>query len=133
MLKILFICGKNKMRSPTADVHFSSYAGIQTDSAGVSRDADQLLTPEQIEWSDIIFFMERKYLKRVSDKFGKQLAFKKVICLGIPDVYQFMQAELVELLVQKIEPHIQFDTSMRDSIKQGMAEPLAASAKTLSW
>lgn len=94
------------MRSPTADVHFSSYAGVQTDSAGVGKDSDQLLSLEQIEWSDIIFFMERKYLKRVSGKFGKQLALKKVICLGIPDIYQFMQAELVQLLEQKIEPYI---------------------------
>ena len=132
-MNILFICGKNKLRSPTADAHFSAYPGIKTDSAGVSKDADQLLNAEQIEWADIIFFMERKYLKRVSGKFGKVLALKKVICLGIPDIYHFMQDELVELLVNKVEPHIHFDASMRDSIKQGMSEPLAASAKTLSW
>lgn len=105
------------MRSPTADVHFSSYAGIQTDSAGVSKDADQLLTSEQIEWADIIFFMERKYLKRISGQFGKQLAFKKVICLGILDNYHFMQDELVRLLQAKIEPHI-LKTQSNDSLHE---------------
>jgi predicted protein tyrosine phosphatase len=105
-MNVLFICGKNKLRSPTADVHFSTYAGLQTDSAGVSNDAEQLLNSEQIEWADIIFFMERKYLKRVSGKFEKQLASKKVVCLGIPDIYQFMQDELVQLLEQKIVPYI---------------------------
>jgi predicted protein tyrosine phosphatase len=109
-MKFLFICGKNKLRSPTADVHFSLYAGVQTDSAGVSNDAEQILTSEQIEWSDIIFFMERKYLKRVSGKFAKQLASKKVICLGIPDIYHYMQDELVHLLEQKIEPYIKTGT-----------------------
>jgi predicted protein tyrosine phosphatase len=109
-MKFLFICGKNKMRSPTADVHFSSYEGIQTDSAGVSKDADQLLSAEQIEWADIVFFMERKYLKRVSGKFGKQLAQKKVINLAIPDIYHYMQDELVNLLEQKIEPYLKAQT-----------------------
>jgi predicted protein tyrosine phosphatase len=105
-MNILFICGKNKLRSPTADVHFSSYVGVQTDSAGVSNDADQILNLEQIEWADIIFFMERKYLKRVSGKFAKQLVGKKVICLGIPDIYRYMQEELVQLLKLKVEPYI---------------------------
>ena len=49
MKHILFICGANKLRSPTAEQVFSRYPNIETDSAGLNTEADVRVSPEQIE------------------------------------------------------------------------------------
>jgi len=49
MLKILFVCGKNKWRSPTAEQVFSEHPSIQCASAGVSHDAEVPVSAEIIE------------------------------------------------------------------------------------
>ena len=59
MIRALFICGKNQLRSPTAEQIFAEYDQVETDSAGVSNDADIVVSAEQIEWADIIFVMDQ--------------------------------------------------------------------------
>jgi predicted protein tyrosine phosphatase len=61
MIKALFICSANKLRSPTAEEIFLSWPNVETESAGLKNDADVPLSPEQIEWSDIIFVMEKRH------------------------------------------------------------------------
>lgn len=50
--------------------------------------------------------MEKKHLRRLQDKFADVVANKKIICLQIPDDYEFMQAELVDLLEAGVAPHL---------------------------
>lgn len=102
MKNLLFICSRNKLRSPTAETVFSEWDGIETDSAGLNPDATVLLSSEQIEWADIIFVMESKHKTKLMKTFSKHLKNKKVICLDIPDNYTFMQPELVSLLEEKV-------------------------------
>ena len=106
MTRVLFICTQNKLRSPTAENVFADYAGIETDSAGLGNDANVPLSPEQIEWATTIFVMEKTHRKKLSQKFRPYLNGKQVICLGIPDEYEFMQPELIELLKKKVEPFL---------------------------
>ena len=40
MKHLLFLCSKNKLRSPTAEFVFADYPGIEVDSAGISNVAD---------------------------------------------------------------------------------------------
>jgi predicted protein tyrosine phosphatase len=103
---ILFICGKNKLRSPTAEAVFSSWPGIETDSAGVSADADVVVSQEQVLWADIICVMEKSHRSKLSSKLASALKGKKVICLDIPDTFDYMQPELVRLLESKMKPRI---------------------------
>ena len=60
MIKALFICSANKLRSPTAEHVFSQWPGLEVDSAGLNNDADTPLSPEQIDWADVIFVIDRK-------------------------------------------------------------------------
>jgi predicted protein tyrosine phosphatase len=106
MKNILFICGANKLRSPTAEQVFSRYPNIETDSAGLNAEADVRVSPEQIEWADIIFVMEKSMRAKLAKQFRKHLSGKRVVCLDIPDKYIFMQAELVALLEKKVGPLI---------------------------
>ena len=100
MKKALFVCSRNRLRSPTAEAVFSTWPGVETDSAGLADDAEVVLSSEQIDWADIIFVMERSHRARLSRRFRKHLNGKRVICLDIPDDYAFMQPELVIRLEQ---------------------------------
>ena len=101
MIRALFICSQNKLRSPTAEQLFSGRSGIETDSAGLNHDAETPLSPEQIDWASIIFVMEKAHRNKLNRRFRKHLNGKRVICLNIPDDYDFMQPELIRLLEAK--------------------------------
>ncbi len=103
-LKLLFVCGKNLLRSPTAEAIFCEYPGLEVDSAGVDRDAETPLGIEAIQWADIIFVMEKTHLRKLRTKFQPELRNKRIICLDIPDNYEYMQPELVALLNKKVLP-----------------------------
>jgi predicted protein tyrosine phosphatase len=95
---VLFVCSANRLRSPTAEQIFSTWPGIETDSAGISNGANVLLSSEQVEWADIIFVMEKTHRDKLNRKFRSSLKGKRVICLDIPDDYEFMDPVLVRML-----------------------------------
>ena len=103
---LLFLCSRNKLRSPTAEALFRGRPGIETDSAGLSPDTEVMLSPEQIEWADLILVMEKVHRVRLNRKFGKHLAGKRVVVLDVPDVYPFMDPELVRLLEARCAPFL---------------------------
>ena len=104
--KLLFVCSRNRWRSPTAEKIFDGVDGIQARSAGTETGARIRVTAGHLGWADVIFVMEKKHLRRLRDKFADELANKPVICLHIPDDYQFMQPELVALLQAFVKPHL---------------------------
>ena len=104
MKSALFICSANKLRSPTAETVFSSWPNIEVESAGLNHDADVPLSPEQLEWADVIFVMEKAHRSKLSKRFRQYLKGKRVICLDIPDNFKFMDPVLVKLLEAKAGP-----------------------------
>ncbi len=105
--KLLFICSRNRWRSPTAEKLFAGGAGIQARSAGTETGARIKVTAGHLGWASHIFVMEKKHLRRLQEKFPEELADKRVICLNIPDDYQFMQPELVALLQSTVPLHLE--------------------------
>lgn len=105
-MRILFVCTQNRLRSPTAEQIFSQWPGIECASAGVHSSADVPLDPELIAWADIIFVMESVHKTKMSTQFKKHLDGKRVVCLGIPDDYGFMEPALVQLLERKVSPFL---------------------------
>ena len=106
MKRVLFICTQNRLRSPTAEQVFATWPDVETDSAGLGNDADVPLSPEQLAWADIIFVMEKAHRNRLATRFKRHLNGKRVICLDIPDDYDYMQPELVALLKTKVGPFL---------------------------
>lgn len=96
--RLLFVCSQNRLRSPTAEAVCQGIDGIEAMSAGTNNDAEQPLSGDLIEWADTIVVMERHHRNRVTKKFRDQLKGKHIAVLGIPDEYEFMQPELVNLL-----------------------------------
>ena len=102
MKKLLFLCSKNKLRSPTAEAVFCDVDGWQVASAGISHDAEVRVSIEDIEWANIIFVMEKAHKRKLAQMFGGAIKDQRVISLDIPDDYSFMDAELVEILRMKV-------------------------------
>ncbi len=50
--------------------------------------------------------MERTHRTKLSKAFGKLLGRKRIICLEIPDRFEFMQPELIGLLQAKVPKHL---------------------------
>lgn len=103
---VLFVCSQNKLRSPTAEQVFASWPNIEVSSAGTNNDAENPLSAEQIEWADIVFVMEKTHRSKVQTKYRSALKGKRLICLDIPDEYEFMDPDLIQLLKTKVPRHL---------------------------
>jgi predicted protein tyrosine phosphatase len=103
---VLFVCSQNRLRSPTAEQVFSRREDLEVDSAGTNHDADNPLTAEMVAWADVIFVMEKAHRSKLQRRFRAALGGKRVVCLDIPDDYDFMQPELVRLLKAKVSRHL---------------------------
>lgn len=106
MPRVLFICSRNRLRSPTAEKVFAIVPGVEVDSAGLAPDAECALSADQVEWAEIVFVMERAHRAKLTQTFKRLLNGKKVVSLDIPDNYAFMQPELVTLLERMVLPHL---------------------------
>lgn len=106
MKKVLFVCSANRLRSPTAEQVFSQRDDLEVASAGTSNDAVTPLDKELVAWADIIFVMEKAHRNKLQKKFKANLKKARVICLDIPDEYDFMEPALVQLLERKVTPFL---------------------------
>lgn len=107
MVKILFVCTENKLRSPTAEAVFSDYPRVEAISAGTNKDAETTVTGDLIEWADVILVMEPTHRKKIVARFKNQLKGKKLAVLDIPDIYDYMDPDLVQLLKAKVPRYVQ--------------------------
>ena len=98
---MLFLCSRNRLRSPAAEQVFAGWPGLEVDSAGLADDADTIVSAEQLDWAELILVMEPAHRRRLRSRHGHLLKGKRVVSLDIPDHYAFMQAELVTLLLKK--------------------------------
>lgn len=103
---VLFVCSQNRLRSPTAEQVFADWPGIEVASAGLNDGAANPVTPELLQWAHTIFVMEGAHRTRLNQKFKPHLKHQRVICLGIPDKFRFMDPALVSLLRQTVPRHL---------------------------
>jgi predicted protein tyrosine phosphatase len=86
---------------------FSNRPGFEVASAGISPDAETTVSPELLQWADVIFVMERAHRNKLFRTFRAHLGSKRIICLDIPDEFQYMDPALVRLLEAKVGPFFQ--------------------------
>lgn len=102
--RVLFLCSRHRLRSPTAAAVFSAWPHLDVDSAGLANDAETPLSADQLAWAQLIVVMEQSHRRRLQARHAAHLRGKRVVCLDIPDRYDFMQPELIELLLEKAGP-----------------------------
>ena len=101
----LFVCGRNQWRSPTAEHIYRNDDRIEVRSAGVSTKSRHILSEDDVTWADLILVMEYRYKHRIVEKF-RGLLLPEIVNLDIPDEYQYMDAELVDIIQKGVEFYI---------------------------
>jgi len=105
-MNLLFVCSRNQWRSPTAEEIFKNSQEHQVKSAGTEPLARIKITEKLITWADIIFVMEKKHKDRIEQRFATVVNEKELIVLDIPDNYQFMDEELVDLIKLSVSTYL---------------------------
>lgn len=104
---LLFVCSRNRWRSPTAEKIYARDNRINVRSRGTTRSAVQKVTAQDIAWAHVILAMEDEHRKRLLGDFPDRTRPASVRVLDIPDDYHFMDPELVDLIVAAVEPIIE--------------------------
>ncbi|MDX1404641.1 MAG: hypothetical protein R3192_08885 [Woeseiaceae bacterium] len=107
MPNLLFVCSQNRLRSPTAEAVFSDYEGVEAIGAGTQANAPRPVTAELIEWADVILVMEQPHRATLEKRYPGLLENKKIGVLGLPDIYNYMEPVLVDLLKTKVPHYVQ--------------------------
>ncbi len=102
-LKILFVCTINRMRSITAQNVFQDDERFEVRSAGTDKSATITVNDELLNWADTIVVMERHHRNTIRGKFPNHYENKRIVCLYIPDDYDYMQPELISILKERVE------------------------------
>lgn len=101
-MRLLFVCSRNRLRSPTAERIFSGHCGCETASAGLAPDAETPLDTETLDWVDVVFVMEKRHQKKLQERFSRSLRDKRMLCLGMPDDFEHMNPERISILREKV-------------------------------
>ncbi|MBN2433316.1 MAG: phosphotyrosine protein phosphatase [Acidobacteria bacterium] len=109
--RVLFICQQNRLRSPTAEALFRDQPGWEVRSAGLAAEAVHSLDRELLAWADLVFVMERRQRNRIHKDFPDLYRQKRIICLYIPDMYDYMDPELQLLLRERVGPYLEESTA----------------------
>ena len=105
-LKVLFVCTQNRLRSPTAEKVFGARPRLEVRSAGTDKESKVQVERELLEWADIVFVMERRQRNIIHKKFKDLYQKRRIICLYIPDEYDYLDPALIELLKESVTPHL---------------------------
>lgn len=111
--KLLFVCSRNRFRSLTAEKWFEDSPDYQVRSTGTQPSARIVVTEGHLRWADIIFCMEKSHVNRLRRKFPEALQGKRVVCLHIPDEYEFMHPDLLDELRAKLVPYVRLPEENR--------------------
>jgi predicted protein tyrosine phosphatase len=98
---ILVVCGKNKKRSRTAEYIFKNDARFAIRSVGLSPKSNRKISDQDLNWSDLVLVMEKEQRSKIQEVYAF-LDLPAIEVFDIPDDYEFMDAELVDLLTDKI-------------------------------
>jgi protein-tyrosine phosphatase len=75
-------------------------------SAGLSPQSERKLSEQDLHWADLVLVMETDQRSKIRSLYG-QLELPEILVLDIPDEYEFMDEELVDMLHDKIEALLQ--------------------------
>ena len=96
--RLLFVCSRNQMRSPTGEKIFAASERFETRSRGLRASAKRQLSADDVTWADAIFVMESEHKRELLRLFRLEAKGRRIFVLDIPDEYAFMDPELVDLI-----------------------------------
>jgi predicted protein tyrosine phosphatase len=106
-LRVLFVCGKNLRRSPTAETMYRRDPRLSVRSAGVSETSRRRVRESDLDWADVVFVMEAKHAARLRAAFPPPEDMPSIESLDIPDDYERDAEELIEVLRVAVEGRLE--------------------------
>lgn len=91
------------MRSITAQEIYKNDSRFDVKSAGTDSAAATILTKDLLEWADTVIVMEKYHRNTIRKQFPDIYNNKKIVCLYIPDEFDYMQPELIQIIKYKFE------------------------------
>ncbi|MCA1560152.1 MAG: protein tyrosine phosphatase [Acidobacteria bacterium] len=85
---------------------FSKRNDLEVRSAGTSADALARVNARMLEWADVIFIMDDHQRRSLGDMFPAHPALERVVCLDIPDDFNFLDPQLMRLLQERVDAHL---------------------------
>jgi len=104
--RVLFVCRQNKVRSLTAEHLYRVRPDMEVRSAGTVNFAKTQLDEELMNWADAVFVFDETQLEAMEKRFGTKDFGKPVVCLGLPDTFDYKSQQLVLKLTAKLEPYL---------------------------
>jgi predicted protein tyrosine phosphatase len=101
-VNLLFVCSQNKWRSPTGETLYRHDPRVNVRSVGTSASAKKKISEQDLIWADLVLVMEIKHKKIITSQY-QNLDLPLIMVLDIPDDYQYMDYELVEMLQASTE------------------------------
>lgn len=100
--KVLFVCSAGILRSATAArIYAHKY---NTRCAGSESYALIPVTADLLLWADEVVFINEENYKSVSGRFDLDSFDAVITTLNIPDEYDHMNPELIDIFIQRFEP-----------------------------
>jgi predicted protein tyrosine phosphatase len=91
------------MRSATAHTIYEHKERLEVRSAGTDATAQVVLWEELLVWADAVVVMEKAHRNFIRARYPSVYKDKRIVCLYIPDEYDYMQPILVAMLKDKFE------------------------------
>ena len=101
--KVLFVCTANQQRSPTAERMYEDDPRFEVKSAGTEALMGREVTADDLRWADLVVVMEQRHEQKILTRFPEESGTARIVVLGIPDVYQFMETALQRQIKERFE------------------------------
>ena len=102
--RVLTVCSANMLRSPTmAHVLSAEPYNFNTRSAGIAGFALIPVTEDLLMWADEVVCADTEHALYIRDKMIEYMLDKPIIDLNIPDIYEYRNPELIELIKERYE------------------------------
>lgn len=75
-VNLLFVCSRNRWRSPTAEAVWRKHPDVRVRSAGTSARARRRVSEQDLRWADVVFVLEEKHQKRLVAEFHRATQHK---------------------------------------------------------
>ncbi|MFH0908340.1 MAG: protein tyrosine phosphatase [bacterium] len=116
-INVLFVCGRNNRRSPTAGRIFKRDRRMNIRAVGLGDTSPRRVKEADLRWAHLVLVVERKYAGRLRTAFPNVDPFPPIESLDISDEYTFMQPELVDLLKSSVASAL--ETYYEDRVGDG--------------
>ena len=103
--KVLTVCSAGLLRSPTIAWYLQSVSDWNCRAAGLHDYALIQVDDVLIEWADIIICADEDKYNLLKNSFGDRLGDKPVYNFNIPDIYDYKEPELIEIIQNECIKH----------------------------